>query len=569
MRITISIIIIFVLSYSAQCQQLQFSKDREAIEGLMLEFRMFDALRFSDSCITNGKKTYTPYEMGLMKSFRAEALVRTQQYDMALEYSQNLLRRYKSPDIRMRLRLSRALSYECLTRLDKCKLELEAGEKLIPELVNADLEAEFYIRCASYFRFAGDRPEFIKYAEKANQKSKDIEYWSGVAVSGLLLAMVSEGEDSERYLQQSLRFWVKCGDKVGASAMYYNLGAMRFGASKFEEAHKYCDSSIYLAQMVDDFNELSGATQLKSLLFEKQGKLDSALVYLNKHVKYSKENVIFTEREANQRREYQREQEQKDVVIQKKQKEIRRVKQEKTRLLLYISALIALVILTLFLGYRLYRSRRKVIVQNAKLNQFVQTKEVLLKEVNHRTKNNLMLVLSMMDHQLSDSGNAEVKTEIEKLKARVNSVALAHQALISDWEGKDVLDEILIREYIHRIAAPYSAMRDMDCVVNIDPELQSNIKLSVPLGILVNEMFSNSVKHAVPPETELLRIELTIEFRQGEYSVDYKDNGTKDFPEKPSGLGTYIIASMTRQLRAKMIRKRGAYTMTFNPTGNK
>jgi two-component sensor histidine kinase len=194
------------------------------------------------------------------------------------------------------------------------------------------------------------------------------------------------------------------------------------------------------------------------------------------------------------------------------------------------------------------------------LEESGRQKDLLLKEVDHRVKNSLQIVSSLLYLQAKTSGPAA--SQFHNAAAHVAAIASVHQQLHSlDDVGTVALDRYLV-ELCQGITAA-SGSPDRALVVDADP-LIIYTDMAVPLALIVNELITNAIQHARPlGEGDAVRVSLRA-YRQN-FSISVSDSG--DGPvatEVHAGLGTRIIETLARQISAAVARERLAagYTVT-------
>ena len=197
--------------------------------------------------------------------------------------------------------------------------------------------------------------------------------------------------------------------------------------------------------------------------------------------------------------------------------------------------------------------------KNKLLEQSLKEKEMLLKEVYHRVKNNLQVVSSLINLQAATIVNKETIGLLKQSADRIKSMALLHEKL---YQSKD-LSRIDFNEYIHclveHLMFGYGIGPDRVKVsiniVNIFLDVDS----AIPCGLIFNEVLSNALKHAFPNGREG---EITVCFTQGldEFSLLISDNGIglpADWELKKSTcLGLELVSELTRQLMGQMALKK-------------
>lgn len=189
---------------------------------------------------------------------------------------------------------------------------------------------------------------------------------------------------------------------------------------------------------------------------------------------------------------------------------------------------------------------------NERLLEQNNEKTILLKEIHHRVKNNLQLISSLLKLQSMESANQELKDQFEDAINRIKSMALIHEKMYRQHE----LAKIDLQEYIEMLVDDivYSNSPDKKISTQISSEITHvNIDKVVPLALLINELITNSLKHAFgDKEQGNISISLT---KDGDQTViKYADNGTWVEPNKEFSFGVELIDTLCDQLDAEYQR---------------
>jgi len=190
-----------------------------------------------------------------------------------------------------------------------------------------------------------------------------------------------------------------------------------------------------------------------------------------------------------------------------------------------------------------------------KLQKSLNEKEMLLKEIHHRVKNNLMIISSLLNLQSRYIKDEESKTIFKESRNRTKFMALIHERL---YQSAD-LKRIDFGNYIRTLANDLYHTYVMDTgliKLNVDvDDVMLDINTSIPLGLIVNELVTNSLKHAFPPGKSG---EINIKFHSSDdkYLLEVKDNGIgfpKDIDYKNTeSLGLRLVISLTEQIDGKI-----------------
>jgi two-component sensor histidine kinase len=201
---------------------------------------------------------------------------------------------------------------------------------------------------------------------------------------------------------------------------------------------------------------------------------------------------------------------------------------------------------------QLLKTINELKISDNKHQQDIKEKEVLLAEVYHRVKNNLSVVSSLINLQMNTIDHEYTKSALMDCKNRVNSMAMIHQKF---YEGKNY-SKIDFKGYIEALVSEIKFaynLKNKEITVDdyIDDELNFDLNVAIPCGIILNELISNSFKHAFKNQ-DTGKIEVFIEREKNLFLMRVVDNGAgfdyKDKIESSNSLGLILIQSLSEQL---------------------
>nr|WP_319374618.1 PAS domain S-box protein [uncultured Methanobacterium sp.] len=214
-------------------------------------------------------------------------------------------------------------------------------------------------------------------------------------------------------------------------------------------------------------------------------------------------------------------------------------------------------------------TERKNAIDNLKSS--VNEKEILIKEIHHRVKNNMQIISSLLNLQSQHLTDDEkvARDVLKESQNRVKSMAMIHEKL---YQSKD-FTHIKFEDYVQRLVSDlfYSYNTTVKKVkFRVDVEnVDLNMETAVPCGLIISELFSNSLKHAFPHGREG-EVYVSLKKEDGEYELVISDNGIgipHDFNFKhPESLGLQLINNLTKQLdgEIKLDRSHGTkFIITF------
>lgn len=233
-------------------------------------------------------------------------------------------------------------------------------------------------------------------------------------------------------------------------------------------------------------------------------------------------------------------------------------------------------------GYNEFR-KRKHLLQKERLEKIIRDRtaeiikkrdenEILLKEVHHRVKNNLQIINSLINIQSDYVSDPKATELFREIRNRIRTISLVHEKL---YKSEDY-GRINVKEYINMLVEnlidTYSYNKKID--LKLDLEVQHfNLNTIIPLGLLLNEIISNSFKYAFNDMNEgVIEIELHKSNIKEEYTIIIGDNGkgfsNEVFDSETTTLGLELIKILASQLNGNIekIQKPGThYILKFSP----
>lgn len=215
-----------------------------------------------------------------------------------------------------------------------------------------------------------------------------------------------------------------------------------------------------------------------------------------------------------------------------------------------------------FTMYQIVKMNRNL---NNKYLEQCEYKEVLMKEIHHRVKNNLQIVSSLLKLQAAESENATVEEHFTEAISRIRSMALIHEKMYQN----DDLAKLDIKAFLISLADDISnsTKSETNLEINVESELNKvDIKYVVSLSLIFNELMTNSIKHGFENMSDgCIDVEIVCEGTNVVFK--YFDNGTWKEPKNSSTFGLELLDTLSEQLDGKCERflKNGThYKFTFD-----
>ncbi len=237
--------------------------------------------------------------------------------------------------------------------------------------------------------------------------------------------------------------------------------------------------------------------------------------------------------------------------------QLEKQEQERRTFLAIMAGLVVLVTAAVVLIIGRVRSNRKLQVQKRIVEQALGEKELLLREIHHRVKNNLQTVSSLLSLQGRGITDEKAKEAVNDSRLRVKSMALIHQDLYREGD----LTGVQMKDYVEKLATGLVTSYAMSDRVDLKLDTQDirlDVDTAVPIGLILNELVTNALKYAWPDGRSGV---LSIVLREGTVTgtalaIEVKDNGIglKDLSSIAaggSGFGLGMIRTFAGKLKAE------------------
>jgi two-component sensor histidine kinase len=235
---------------------------------------------------------------------------------------------------------------------------------------------------------------------------------------------------------------------------------------------------------------------------------------------------------------------------------------EKSKLLINLSAG-SLLLLTIIIGllYNLYRVKQKnndkleikekeISLKNSHLQHLLDEKEWLMKEIHHRVKNNLQTVISLLNSQSAYIDNDMALSSIKSSQHRIHSMSLIHQKLYMSENVSTINMTVYVKELVEYLKDSFNVRQRISFKIKIE-QLELDVVQAVPLGLIINEAVTNSIKHACPNDQNGIIAISLVSTNEKQYLLTIQDNGigiSTEYKDKKKSFGMSLIKGLTDDL---------------------
>jgi two-component sensor histidine kinase len=415
-----------------------------------------------------------------------------------------------------------------------------------------DLDYDFTLHLVGQYLVDLDRPkEAIEYFKQSVQLGERYGFYNNLSDTFIALTnlQAKEGDFSEAQKSglEALRYARLLDNEFMIMRSYIALGKASNMAGDFLQAAIFLETSI--AQVKDNFGDkfyLSLVYEELSKSYEGYNSFQKALLASRKSDELRRD--VFTTEAEKQISVLQTEM---DVAQKENTIKLQDAKLSRQRILqIFYLTLAGLLIIFLFLLYRVFLRKKKYSSMLEKKNE---EKEFLLKEIHHRVKNNLETISSLLTLQIAKIGDPNFKQIMEETYIRVQSMGMIHLSLYKEGNIKEVEMKEFFEGLGKFILDTFDASDRIVFTTKMAP-LELDVDVAIPIGLIVNELISNSLKYAFPKYksgqicVQLVEKERNLYLKVSDDGIGIMDNSTT----QGTGFGRELVSLLTRQLDGKM-----------------
>ena len=394
---------------------------------------------------------------------------------------------------------------------------------------------------------------YFKETIKRNEAKNAIVESYSLGNLGMVLSTQGDFEVAKQHLTDAIGILEALGDAYSSSVYIAELGEIYWKESKWDLAEAKLLKAYNLALNTGLKEQIRDFSGRLTDFYKEQKHFDKALSYLEI-------NRIYQDSLVNKASIQEVEQIKAGYQINKRETEIKllnniNANQRNQMIFLGIG-----VFIFSFLAYLLYISNKaikkvsnRVAAQNVIIEKREQEKALLLKELNHRVKNNLQMISSLLNLQSRELSGHPAQEALLTGKNRVEALSLVHQKLYQEGIETKVFLKDYIEELVLGLFYGYN--------ISFEPELDiddSSISIdkAIPIALIVNEMVINSLKYAYK-NIEVPKFRLELKKVNDTLEINISDNGvgfTEKEGAKQNSFGIKLVKSLISQLDGSIKR---------------
>ncbi len=552
----IFIVLILISSHFALAQGIDIDKQLKKIDHLIFTHQLDLAQQNLNSLFQKlhvGKK----HQEELLETKFRQAVVLDRKNESAVETLQLLLEIKDKAEkknlysLMYRLELLIALTYEKSDQLDLTKTYLDNAQTLYKNHELEALYSTYCIRKSSYLRYTNKWDSSYYYAKQAykyaEKHGNETDLKDSYILLGNFASKYKNYPEALKYNFLLLDYSKKHKDYLLA-INYHNISNIYLKMADYSKALTYSDS-VFIHYKEQNLTYKPFFFETRYKIFEAQNHKDSAFYYFKKFhydlAALENEQDLLKIRELEEK--YQNNK--KEAII--------KIKNQQMILIISFLCVIVLGSTTLYFKNRKINNQNKIIgKQVAELTKTLDQKQVILSELQHRVKNNLQHVISILEIQKESVTFNNIDELIRGNQNRIHSMALLHKKL----NLTDNVNDVDLKRYISELAELVKESYDnhkkqISLKIQCDVE-HISIEKALPIGLIITELVSNSMKHAFKKQNiGVINIEITT--NETGKQLYYSDNGIGfDFDNiSKKGLGQEIIKGLIDQLNGTVNTK--------------
>lgn len=396
----------------------------------------------------------------------------------------------------------------------------------------------------------------LKYYLKSKTIREKLNEPDGFAATlnniGALHLKLKNYPEALKYFDRALLIVKETNNMRGIAAASGNLGKTYFELDNIDQALEYGLISLENAQEIHAGSLVAETAELLAKVYTKKEEWKNAVAMHELYLKNTdpKRFEDLSRELIKSEFQFDFEKRQNELQFLNAKKLIKANEQKERQLLITVFASILVVVLLVF-SFSLFKRVVRLNSQKKIIEKQYEERKILLQEIHHRVKNNFQIISSMLRLQSKSVNNEVVKEEFVQAINRLHAMSFVHELIYKH----NSFEEIELQEYLDKL---FSSIKKSypDNMVEISFDgvnEKMNIEKAIPLGIVLNELITNSYKHAFPEPKKDARIQIHLERNESLLNLRYQDNGVGYDPDKAEhSFGTELIHTIVDQLTGKI-----------------
>ncbi len=562
--------------------------------------------KYYDLALSNGDKLDLAYGInlqGLVFDYRGDYIKARDYYRQALDL------RTEAGDKRLMANSLNniGITYYYSAYMEKAAEYYLQALALREELNDSTSMGQSYNNLGVVFKYQKNYEKAIEYYTKAAEIKRDLNQtrslmYTMMNIGGLYLA-VEEYDQALAITDEAIQVSQQLNDLATEAILYINKAEAHNGLEDFDAAVNAVRRGIQLNKRVGEIShELRGWNVLTNVYLTsgyKSGALEAVNTFISKPDESKDEEILLNHYQLASNAYYQNgdykkayefgqlyrelnseliekannqtmlemttkfevDQKEQEIKLLNSQNQIQSISLAQAKLtrkyLIIFAILVVIIAVVIYVSYINRQKINKILVQqNDVIKASLDEKELLLKEIHHRVKNNLQIISSLLNIQSRNTEDEQASQAIKESQSRVKSMALIHQSLYR----KDNATSVRVKDYLEQLSRTISesfAISDRILLkLDID-DIELDVDTIIPMGLIINELITNSVKHAFE-EQDNGKISISLNEDGDSLKLVVTDDGSNESTgtSGSDSFGLKLVETLSKKLEAEMQVKR-------------
>jgi len=369
--------------------------------------------------------------------------------------------------------------------------------------------------------------------------------------------MLGDFKNAIEASDKALSLFKEIENREGEGSTYVGLALTYFKMDKLEEAKYYAIQGLAISDEYGQLTLQKAAHETLYEIYELQKDYKKSLLHHKQFMSindslYNEDNV---RKITGLEYKYEFEKEKQTIELEQQKKDAinaEKARRQKVVRNSFIGGFSLILLLAIVVFRSLIQKRKansKLITQNTIISEQKEEKEVLLKEIHHRVKNNLQIISSLLNLQTKNIKDKSTLSAMADGQNRVMAMALIHQKLYQNSDISNIVFKDYTSQLLNQIAGLYPELKDVKREI-VSDDIELDIDTAIPVGLILSELITNAYKYAFVNGKG--SIVITLKQTENNYILEVQDNGPglpKDFDlSTASSIGLRLVRRLSRQL---------------------
>lgn len=378
---------------------------------------------------------------------------------------------------------------------------------------------------------------------------------------GEVYFLTGKNKEAESFYLRSVNLKEEVGDRKGIALTCNKLGDLYMKLKRYADAEHYLEQARSIAGTTGAKDVLLASYETTARLYREENKAAKALEFYDRY--YALKDSIFNQQKntaiTEMQVKYETERKEQEILLLGEKQKAQSALMQKQYITIYsLTGGALLLIIIAFVSFKAYRSYKKANAQNkviiSQKQELLEQKQLMMRELHHRVKNNLQLLSGLLSLQRNRVQQTPAQQALQAVDQRLKAMLLIHRELYLDKSHDRVSILDYVRQLSDNLLSAYGFSKDkIDVQLDVE-DLMIDAEKALNLGLIINEAVSNSFKHAFGKvERPMIHISLR-NVDEGKLLLVIRDNGPGLPVNNPStaSFGISLVEMLSREMKGSL-----------------